>query len=299
MKCSDVMTTHPVSCTPDDTIETAAQLMKIHDIGVIPVVSQTGSLAGIVTDRDIAMRTEAEGIDPRTTPIERIMTRDVVCCLADDDLVHAFDLLTIAGVRRIPIVDAQTKLAGMLSKTDLARKLSREQVSVLVANASPAGTPTSGWFAPLFAAACAGAAGAGLMYVFDPIKGRSRRAVLRDKAKHVIREAVKKAEGARNDAVNRVCGLMAETKARMCSAQPADDILVQRLRAKLGRIVTHPHEVSVAAEHGVVTLSGILPVSEIRRTLEASKCIRGVNKVINQMAPTEMRREYTTASAAV
>ncbi len=76
MTCKDIMTSKPASCTPQDTVEKAAQLMKSKDVGPIPVVSEDDKrVVGIVTDRDLTVKVLAEGRDPKTTQIDEVMTR--------------------------------------------------------------------------------------------------------------------------------------------------------------------------------------------------------------------------------
>src|SRR5574341_762990 len=125
MKCSEVMTKDPASCLPSDTAFDAAGLMKSEDVGSIPVVSdkQTRKLVGIVTDRDLAVNVVAEGQDPKRTKIEQVMTTDVVTCHPDDDLTEAFDLMEAHQVRRIPIVDDNDCLVGIIAQADVATRV--------------------------------------------------------------------------------------------------------------------------------------------------------------------------------
>src|SRR2546423_9225372 len=89
--CGEVMTEAPVCCLASETVNRAAQLMKSEDIGPVLVVEhqQTNKLAGIVTDRDLAVKVVAEGRDPKSTRIEEVMKRHPVTCRAKGDLEKA------------------------------------------------------------------------------------------------------------------------------------------------------------------------------------------------------------------
>src|SRR3990172_8253305 len=94
-KCNEVMTKNPVCCLPSDFAAKAAELMKSDNIGSIPVIEneQTKKLVGIVTDRDLALKVVAEGLDPKSTKVEAVMTHHLVTCHADDDVQKALDAM--------------------------------------------------------------------------------------------------------------------------------------------------------------------------------------------------------------
>ena len=123
-KCDEVMTKNPVCCLPDDMVVTAAELMKSQNIGSIPVIEneQSQKLVGIVTDRDLALKIIAEGRDARSTKVEAVMTRQVVTCRADDDLQKALDAMAEHQLRRIPIVDNDNKIIGIIAQADVATR---------------------------------------------------------------------------------------------------------------------------------------------------------------------------------
>lgn len=124
-KCNEVMTNRPLCCLPDDMVAKAAQLMQRENIGPIPVIEneQTGKLVGIVTDRDLALKIVAEERDPKTTKVEAVMTRKVVTCRADDDLQKALDAMAKHQLRRIPVVDHNDKILGIIAQADVATRL--------------------------------------------------------------------------------------------------------------------------------------------------------------------------------
>lgn len=123
-KCSDVMTKNPVCCQPNDTVVKAAQLMKGKDIGSIPVIESDHNkkLVGIITDRDLALEIVGKGRDPNTTKVEDVMTHKVVTCRTDDKLEMALDAMAHHQLRRIPVVDHDNKIVGIIAQADVATR---------------------------------------------------------------------------------------------------------------------------------------------------------------------------------
>jgi CBS domain-containing protein len=121
-KCNEVMTKKTVCCLPNDLVAQAALLMKNEHVGSIPVIEdeQTRKLVGIVTDRDLALKVIAEGLDAKSTKVETVMTHKVVTCGADDDLQKAVDAMSKHQLRRIPIVDDDNKILGIIAQADVA-----------------------------------------------------------------------------------------------------------------------------------------------------------------------------------
>lgn len=127
--CSEVMTKNPVCCLPDDMVVDVAELMKGGNIGSIPVIEneQTKKLIGIVTDRDLALKVVAKGIDAKSTRVETVMTRKLVTCLANDDLQKALDAMAEHQLRRIPVVDADNKIVGIIAQADIATRIDQPE----------------------------------------------------------------------------------------------------------------------------------------------------------------------------
>ena len=125
MKCSEVMTVNPSCCLVTDTVHRAAQLMKSEDVGPIPILDDAESrrLAGVITDRDIVLKLVAKDRDPNTTRVSEIMTTDVVTCRIDDDADKAVRLMEEHQVRRIPIVNDDGQLGGIVSQADVATRM--------------------------------------------------------------------------------------------------------------------------------------------------------------------------------
>ncbi len=128
-KCEEVMTKNPVCCVPSDNVAKVAEMMKHENIGPIPVIEneQTRKLVGIVTDRDLAMKIVAEGRDARSTKVDVVMTQKVVTCHADDDLQKALDTMSEHQLRRIPIVDKDNRILGIISQADVATRVNQPE----------------------------------------------------------------------------------------------------------------------------------------------------------------------------
>jgi CBS domain-containing protein len=142
-KCNEVMTKDPVCCVPDDMVAKVAELMKSENIGSIPVIEneQTNKLVGIVTDRDLALKIVAERRDARTTKVEAVMTRKVVTCRADDDLQKALNAMSEHQLRRIPVVDNNNKIVGIIAQADVATRVNQpEKTATMVKEISQANT---------------------------------------------------------------------------------------------------------------------------------------------------------------
>jgi CBS domain-containing protein len=121
MKIKHVMTKDPTCCVSSDTTQRAARIMRGENAGVVPVVEneQSRTLAGIVTDRDLCMNIVAEGRDPRTTQVHECMTAIVVSCSPQDSVEKATELMRENQIRRIPVVDEQHRLVGIVSMADI------------------------------------------------------------------------------------------------------------------------------------------------------------------------------------
>ena len=123
-KCNEVMTKDPVCCLPNDSVAKAAELMQSENIGSIPVIEnkQSQKLVGIVTDRDLALKIVAKGREAKSTKVEVVMTHKVVTCRADDDLQKALDAMAEHQLRRIPVVDNNNKILGIIAQADVATR---------------------------------------------------------------------------------------------------------------------------------------------------------------------------------
>ena len=131
MICSEIMTKNPECCLPSDTVMQAAQLMKSEDVGPIPIVADKDGrkLAGIVTDRDLAVKVIAEARDPNTTRLEDVMSGDVVSCNENDDVEMVLKLMKENQVRRIPVVGENDRLLGIIAQADVAIRIGNEMTT--------------------------------------------------------------------------------------------------------------------------------------------------------------------------
>jgi CBS domain-containing protein len=127
--CKDVMTLNPVCCLPTDVVSQAATLMKEADIGPIPVVEDPESmkLIGIVTDRDLAIKVVAEAKDANSMKIADVMTRDPVRCRQEEDIQEVLERMSGYQVRRIPVVDENNCIVGIISQADIANRISNPE----------------------------------------------------------------------------------------------------------------------------------------------------------------------------
>jgi len=120
MKVSEVMTREVQTVRPDQPVQEAASFMLSSDAGSIPV-TEGDRLIGMITDRDIAVRGIAKGYGPET-PVRELMTDDIVCARIDDDVEEAASRMSDAQVRRLPVIDEQERLCGIVSLGDLSRE---------------------------------------------------------------------------------------------------------------------------------------------------------------------------------
>jgi CBS domain-containing protein len=116
---SSIMTTDVQVIQPQDTLRRAATLMQQLDIGALPVCDGV-RLRGMVTDRDITIYGVAQGLNPDDAFVSDVMTEDVVYCTGDQDSEEAMQLMGSKQVRRLPVVDSEKNLIGIISLGDLA-----------------------------------------------------------------------------------------------------------------------------------------------------------------------------------
>jgi CBS domain-containing protein len=124
MKISEVMTTDVETVSADQTARDAAHFMLRADTGSIPVC-ENGRVIGMVTDRDIAVRAVAEGRGP-DTPISDLMSDGIVCAHEDDDVQSVAKRMSEEQVRRMPVLDSDDRLVGIVSLGDLSRETTGE-----------------------------------------------------------------------------------------------------------------------------------------------------------------------------
>jgi CBS domain-containing protein len=127
----DVMTTSPQSIESSSSIVEAARLMRDADIGSLPVVDG-GKLTGVVTDRDITVRVVAEGKDPQNTKVGDVLSQDLVTIDPQQDLDEALRLMARHQVRRLPVVEEDGRLVGIVAQADVAEQGDDRQTGQMV-----------------------------------------------------------------------------------------------------------------------------------------------------------------------
>ena len=144
MKIREIMSRDPSCCVLSDTAQTVAQILCDRNIGSMPVVANQVSrkLVGMITDRDLCCSVVAQGMDPKSTPIVKLITLAPLTCRDGENIEICERLMQEHQVRRIPIVDAEDRIIGIVSQADLALKDKPERVSKTVAEISKTSRPS-------------------------------------------------------------------------------------------------------------------------------------------------------------
>jgi CBS domain-containing protein len=138
MKINEVMSRNPVCCLPSDSAQRVARIMCDQNVGAVPVVMDQDSrkLVGMITDRDLCCSVIADGLDPKSTSIEKFMTLNPVTCRDAENIENCERLMQEHQIRRMPIVDGNDRVIGIVAQADLALKEKPERVSKTVAEIS-------------------------------------------------------------------------------------------------------------------------------------------------------------------
>jgi CBS domain-containing protein len=131
MKIKDSMTSKLCTIDADKPVAYAAKMMKDEDVGLAPIV-EGDRLVGTLTDRDIVTRVIAEGKDPETTKAVDVASKDVVTVGPEQDLEEALRLMAQHQVRRLPVVEENGRLVGVLAQADVAQDAPAEQTGRVV-----------------------------------------------------------------------------------------------------------------------------------------------------------------------
>jgi CBS domain-containing protein len=137
MKVREVMTRDVQTVRPDQPVREAASFMLSADAGSIPVLDGD-RLIGMITDRDIAVRGVAKGYGP-DTPVRELMTDDIICARDDDDVDDVASKMSEAQVRRLPVIDGDHRLCGIVSLGDLSRDADEDAASEALEGVSEPG----------------------------------------------------------------------------------------------------------------------------------------------------------------
>jgi len=139
----DIMTTGVKTIAGTANLQELAKLMSDHDIGAVPVVEVAGNgkVIGIVTDRDIVIRAVAQGKVPAEVEVSHVMSSRIFTVREDDDLDKVFALMSEKQVRRVPVVDAEDRIVGIIAQADVATESdeSKKVANVIESISEPAG----------------------------------------------------------------------------------------------------------------------------------------------------------------
>jgi len=127
----EVMTSGPATVEPDASVVDAARIMRDEDTGIVPVVDG-GRLTGTVTDRDIVVRLIAEGRDAQSVTVREVASTDLVTIDPQQDLDEALRLMAQHQVRRLPVVEEDGRLVGIVAQADVARQSDDAQTGDVV-----------------------------------------------------------------------------------------------------------------------------------------------------------------------
>lgn len=139
MKIEQIMTKNPSCCTPDDFVQVAASIMKRYDTGIVPVtegLERPSKLVGVVTDRDLCLGILSTDRDSQVLRVEEFMTTKLATCLSTDTAEKALSVMAHAKVRRLPVVNKDYELVGMLALGDIVRHKAAREVDVYKTMAS-------------------------------------------------------------------------------------------------------------------------------------------------------------------
>ena len=140
MQIKEIMTSDPELIDPDASIRKAAKRMRDEDIGALPV-GENDRLIGMVTDRDIAVRGVAEDLTPETTTVRDVMSEKVYYCFEDDDVEDAARCMAENQVRRLPILNRDKRLTGIVSLADIAQTGEECEKTALEGVSEPSSEP--------------------------------------------------------------------------------------------------------------------------------------------------------------
>lgn len=122
MRVKELMTSNAKTCGEDTDLATVANIMWVGDCGIVPVVNEARRLVGVVTDRDICIASATRAQSPANIRARDVMARDVSTCRQDDDVRTALAVLKDRRVRRLPVINGEEQVIGLLSISDLVAR---------------------------------------------------------------------------------------------------------------------------------------------------------------------------------
>jgi CBS domain-containing protein len=122
-KAKDIMTSNPVTCRDTDSVYDAVQIMKQRNTGVVPIVDQNDQCCGIITDRDICMQVILNSLDPKSTRLQSVMTKELLTCKPDDDINQVLAQMESRQVKRMIVTDENNRCVGIISEADIVQRM--------------------------------------------------------------------------------------------------------------------------------------------------------------------------------
>jgi CBS domain-containing protein len=127
----DAMTSNPCTIDADKTVDYAAKMLKDENVGLAPIV-EGQRLVGTLTDRDIVLRVVAEGLDPKTVRVREVASTNLITIDPQQDLDEALRLMASHQVRRLPVVEEDGRVVGVLAQADVAQEANEKEVGAMV-----------------------------------------------------------------------------------------------------------------------------------------------------------------------
>ena len=270
MTCRELLQS-PVYCRVTDTPERALDIMNITELPSLPVVSdhQNRLFQGIVFAA--ALRAAAGHLPAQ---VGALVQPAGLVGHPDDDFARLSGEMTQRDLCAVPVVDAGNRLVGILTRDAAFTSASSH------APPPPADARGSAKGCVVAGAALAGvAAGASLVYLLDPNRGRARRAHLASRTTGLLHRAGHAVEQWQHHLANRATGLQARAHQLLQQEPVSDSKLLARVRAQLGRLVAHPHQVDVRVTNGNVALTGNMSADELARLESTVAGLAGVHAV--------------------
>ena len=145
MKVREIMSANPTCCTANDSAQSVASMMCNQNVGSIPVIAdpQSRTLMGMITDRDLCCSVLARGLDPKKTRIQEFVSYSPVSCREGENIDHCERLMQEHQIRRIPVVDGENRVLGIVAQADLALKEKADKVHRTVAEISKPSRPSA------------------------------------------------------------------------------------------------------------------------------------------------------------
>lgn len=121
-KAKDIMTPNPRCCIMESSVWDAVEVMRKENCGIVPILDQEGQCIGVVTDRDLCLNVILNRLNPDSTPLQEVMTRNLVTCYPEESMDDVLHKMEQRMVRRILVVNDNNRCIGIISEADIALK---------------------------------------------------------------------------------------------------------------------------------------------------------------------------------